>query len=118
MERSIRCSRPWAADETVALVVPSSNVGKGAQSVKATYKSLKKELQRFSRKIAHHRRGQVAEVDMPETQCVLIRRAPVRFPWWFQDRGRVDGSLPRPAKIGSPGGLLLRQLRARGTGRP
>ena len=72
------------ADESVALVVPSSNVGTGAQSVKATYKSLKKELQRFSRKIAHHRKGQVAEVDMPETQCVLIRRAPVRFPGGFR----------------------------------
>ena len=80
-----------AADETVALVVPSSNVGTGAQSVKVTYRSLKKELQRFSRKIAHHRKGQVADVDMPETQCVLIRRARVRFPGGFRtEAGLMD----------------------------
>jgi tetratricopeptide (TPR) repeat protein len=41
--------------------------------VKPTYRNLKKELEKFGRKVAHDRKGLTADVPWPETPCVLVR---------------------------------------------
>ena len=60
--------------EDVGIVVPSTPDGRGDQAVGARYRSKKKELQKFARKIKNLYSGQTADLDSVSSACVLIRR--------------------------------------------
>ncbi len=61
-------------DDSVGIVVPSTNGGRGDQGVGARYNSKKRELQKFARKVRNRYAGQTCDVDTVSSACVLIRR--------------------------------------------
>lgn len=61
------------ADEQVAMVGPRLPVPTGPQRTKAQYRSTKKELQKFARRLHLREEGKSEEVDYLDAACVLIR---------------------------------------------
>ena len=59
--------------EEIAIVVPRLPVGDGPQGMKKKYKSLKRELQRFAKKVGNQESSELADVAEIETACVVVR---------------------------------------------
>ena len=61
------------ADERVAMVGPRLPLPTGPQKTKTQYRSTKKELQKFARRLHLREEGKREEVDYLDAACVLIR---------------------------------------------
>ena len=60
--------------EDVGIVVPSVPDGRGEQVVQPRYKSKKKELHKFARRLKGRVGGETVDLDSVSASCVLIRR--------------------------------------------
>ncbi|MDA0748282.1 MAG: tetratricopeptide repeat protein, partial [bacterium] len=77
----------------LAMLAPCLPEGAGEQRVKARYRSLKKELQKFARGQHQRQKGEVHPVDVLSPTCVLIRTSVLG------SLGGVDASFRSPAFV-------------------
>lgn len=91
-------------NDRVGIVVPALPDGRGEQAVPARYRSKKKELQKYARKIRNRFSEQVVDLDAVSSGCILIRRDLLidlgGFEATFETNAFIDDLVRRAAQKG------------------
>ncbi|HAA73711.1 TPA: hypothetical protein DCE37_01145, partial [Candidatus Latescibacteria bacterium] len=90
--------------EDVGIVVPSLPDGRGEQAVQPRYKSKKKELHKFARRLKGRVGGETVDLDSVSVSCVLIRRDLLLelggFETTFETSAFIDDFVRRVGQMG------------------
>ncbi|MFT5366206.1 MAG: Flp pilus assembly protein TadD [Candidatus Latescibacterota bacterium] len=80
-------------DTEVAVIVPRLPVGDGPQFLKSKYKSVKRELQRFAKRVGSQESSTGVDVASVQTACVVVRTDVLRVLGGFDGGFKTPGFL-------------------------